>query len=284
MIRLLEKELLDEETEAHYAYHKTLRTVTGKHSHDFYEFFLVAKGSLFHQINGHREILNEGKLVFIRPNDVHYYQNNGTSEGELLNLAFTSSTLHSLSQYLGDGFDMDNLVTSDVPPSTMIEKHEIDGVKERFQYLTLIQSDEKKKIKTEVRALLAEIFVRYISQNTVIPVSSVPEWLDNLRRKMRQKEHFIEGLSRLYQLSPKSPEHLSRMIKKHFDRTPTEWINEMRLKYAGNLLIHTDQPVIDVSMEVGYQNLSHFYHRFKKYFGSSPAQYRKQHRKIIIPR
>jgi AraC family cel operon transcriptional repressor len=285
MIRLLEKELLDYETQAHYAYHKSLRTITGEHNHDFYEVFLITSGSLFHVINGRRELLREGMFVFIRPEDIHYYENNGNDECELLNLAFSQNTMRDLALYLGEGFEADNMMNSVQPLSSFISRHEIEGVKSRFQSLTLISSSNKKKIKTEVRALLVDIIVRYILETPHrLTASPIPEWLEDLSKTMQNKEHFIMGLTRLYELSPKSPEHLSRTLKKYFGRTPTEWINELRVQYSANLLVHTDEPVINVSMESGFENLSHFYHRFKKHFGVSPAQYRKIHRKIVIPR
>lgn len=283
MIRLLERDLLDSETEAHYAYHKSLSTVTGMHNHDFFEIFLIIKGSLFHQINDRRIPIREGNLVFIRPNDVHWYENDGDNVSELLNLAFSSNTMNELMQFLGDGFAANNLIYSEESPTILINHHEIDGVKARFQALTLLPSNDKKKIKTEIRALLVDIFVRYISTNPREVVSSIPMWLESLQRTMRNKEHFTVGLSRLYELSSKSPEHLSRMFKKHYARTPTEWINELRLQYSANLLVHTDEPVIKISFEAGFENLSHFYHRFKEHFGVSPAQYRRMHRKIVIP-
>lgn len=284
MIHLYGRDLLDSVTEAHYAYHKSLNTVTGEHSHDFYEVFLITKGAFYHKVNRRRTYLPEGNLVFIRPSDVHYYENDERSEGELINLAFSTSTMEALVQYLGGGFELEKLLQPEEPPCSFIDKHELNALKERFQLLTFISPEEKPKMRREVRALLAEIFVRYFSESPMEDIDSgIPDWLEQVQKKMQNKEHFSEGIGRLNELCPKSPEHLSRMIKKHFGQTPTEWINGMRLKYAANLLVHTDESVIEISMEAGYKNLSHFYHRFKEYFGSSPAQYRKLHRKIIIP-
>ncbi|MCC3372080.1 AraC family transcriptional regulator [Cohnella sp. REN36] len=284
MIHLYGQDLLDSVTEAHYAYHKSLNTVTGEHSHDFYEVFLITKGAFYHQVNRRRTYLSEGHLVFIRPNDVHYYENDDRRDGELINLAFSTSTMEALVQYLGGGFELEKLLQPEESPCVFIDKHELDALKERLQLLTFISAEDKPRMRREVRALLAEIFVRYFSESPMEEIDSgMPDWLEQVQKKMQNKENFSEGISRLNELCPKSPEHLSRMIKKHFGQTPTEWINGMRLKYAANLLVYTDESVIEISMEAGYKNLSHFYHRFKEYYGSSPAQYRKLHRKIIIP-
>ena len=42
-----------------------------------------------------------------------------------------------------------------------------------------------------------------------------------------------------------------------------------------NLLLHSDQKVIDVAYAAGFQSLSRFYHLFKQEFGVSPMQYRR---------
>ena len=41
VIRLKTKELIDPESEIHYAYHKSLASITTPHNHDFYEIFLI---------------------------------------------------------------------------------------------------------------------------------------------------------------------------------------------------------------------------------------------------
>lgn len=46
-----------------------------EHSHPFWEFFLITKGSVTHYLNGVPCKLSEGDLVLIRPGDLHYFKN-----------------------------------------------------------------------------------------------------------------------------------------------------------------------------------------------------------------
>ena len=80
-----------------------------------------------------------------------------------------------------------------------------------------------------------------------------------------------------------TPEHLSRVFRKYLNETPTDYINELRLNYAANLLSNSDENIPFISMEAGFENLSHFYHLFKKKFNTSPAEFRKKTQKITIP-
>ena len=53
----------------------------------------------------------------------------------------------------------------------------------------------------------------------------------------------------------------------------------MRVKKAEHLLLNTENKIIDVALEVGYDNFTYFSSVFKKYNGECPAEYRKNHRK-----
>lgn len=80
---------------------------------------------------------------------------------------------------------------------------------------------------------------------------------------------------RLSWLAPCSPSHLCRLMKQISGKTPTQYINQERLKYAVYLLAQTDREILDICECCGFSNVSHFYHLFREQFGVSPAKFRK---------
>lgn len=44
------------------------------HTHDFYEIVFIGRGKGTHCINGRQQILSDGSMVFIRPEDVHSFR------------------------------------------------------------------------------------------------------------------------------------------------------------------------------------------------------------------
>jgi signal transduction histidine kinase/ligand-binding sensor domain-containing protein/DNA-binding response OmpR family regulator len=58
-------------------------------------------------------------------------------------------------------------------------------------------------------------------------------------------------------------------------QSPTEFIRTLRLKRAASLLKQNFGNVTQVSLEVGFNNLSYFNRSFKKLFGVSPVEYTK---------
>jgi AraC family cel operon transcriptional repressor len=153
----------------------------------------------------------------------------------------------------------------------------------RFEKLNTLRRTNKRKIKTELRILLADIFSRYFIYEEDAVNEIIPGWLVKLKLEMEKQENFVFGINRMYKLCERTPEHLSRSFKKYFNESPTDYITNLRLNYAANLLSNSDEDITNISMDCGFENLSHFYHLFKKKFDSSPKEFRLKHQKSIIP-
>jgi len=68
---------------------------------------------------------------------------------------------------------------------------------------------------------------------------------------------------------------LFRKLNALTGQSPTEFIRTIRLKRAASLLKQHFGNVTQVSLEVGFNNLSYFNRSFKKVFGVSPVEYAK---------
>jgi AraC-like DNA-binding protein len=92
------------------------------------------------------------------------------------------------------------------------------------------------------------------------------------------KENYAEGikfseLSRLFHMDHAT---LCRFFKRSTGRTMTEYINELRVSAAAQLLIHTDESVLDIGFRVGFGNYSNFNRQFKRVKGLGPRTLRQQ--------
>ncbi len=282
-LKMYTSDLIDPEAEIHYAVHKSIKNITIAHNHDFYEVFLLTKGSVVHIINGRRQILQAGAFVFIRPHDVHYYARHDGHACELINLAFPEQTAHELFDYLGHGFMADRLLNSTMPPSTVIPGVELNIVKSHLEGLNTIARTSKAEIRTRLRILLVELLSKYFPVRKHLQKRIIPDWLEWLVDEMQKRENFAEGISAMQRLARKSHEHLGRQFKKYLGVTPTQFVNELRLNYAANLLTNTDDTIMGVCLEAGFENLSHFYHLFKRHYGQSPKRFRLSHKRSGIP-
>ena len=67
---------------------------------------------------------------------------------------------------------------------------------------------------------------------------------------------------------------LSREIKRKTGKTYTQLVQEKRLAQAAFLLRNTSQNISDISLAVGYENISYFHRIFTAAFGTSPKHFR----------
>lgn len=76
-----------------------------------------------------------------------------------------------------------------------------------------------------------------------------------------------------------SPAYLSRLFKQEIGTSFPNYINNVRLEQAKQLLISTQLPVKDIAYQTGFNSLQNFFRAFKKNIGISPGEYRKEHAK-----
>lgn len=93
--------------------------------------------------------------------------------------------------------------------------------------------------------------------------------------------HLAEELSvrDLATLCYVSADHLTRLFKKKYGMTVSEYIQEKRIRLAGELLQREDLTISMVANTVGFGNYSYFTEQFKKHYGMTPREYQKQIRK-----
>ena len=276
--------IINPEIEGHYAFFPFVEQIaTREHRHDFYEIFLVINGTIYHHINSEVILLNSGALVFIRPNDAHFFSKRDDQNCELINLAFLSGTFDTLVEYLGLDLHNGLLVTSHQSTTVQLTVSEKNHVTAQLKEWSRTMYGNKLQARVALRALLAHLIVSFFVARYENHLGNVPHWLSELCLKMQQKEHTVEGRKALMRLANRTPEYVGRTFKTYLGITPSQFINDLRLDYANDLLLHTEQPVIDICYDVGFENLSYFYRLFKVRWQCSPAQFRKMHQRVLVP-
>jgi AraC-like DNA-binding protein len=103
---------------------------------------------------------------------------------------------------------------------------------------------------------------------------SVPGWLQHALIEIHDKDNFRQGATALAHLSNRSAEHVSRITKRLLKQTPSEIVNQARLKYAAREILQSDDNILTIAIDCGFHSLSQFYKLFKSSYGVTPRQYR----------
>ncbi|WP_164821615.1 helix-turn-helix domain-containing protein [Paenibacillus koleovorans] len=276
MLRLQANDLIDPRLEANYHYHKKLKYWTIEHTHDFYELFLIAEGQVLHLVNGTKQLLSAGALVFLRPGDVHSFEKLEGFDVEMLNINYRVSIVDALFGYLGHGAFPAGLLADELPWCTSLDASRTASTKKQYEHVMTIQPDALEERRGVDRSLLAEWLIRYFGAANREEGGGSPDWLFRLCEEMKSEHRFLGGLDELYARAPVGQEHLCRVMRRQLGVSPTEWINELKLSYAANLLRSRDDSVSTIALEAGFNNLSHFHALFRIRFSLSPGAYRKQ--------
>ena len=245
------------------------------HKHDYYEVFLIIDGCVIHTVNGTTYTLKRGNLTFIRPDDIHGYAYDGVNNFCFVNLAFNSKIAYSLFNYLSDACDTDILQNCTTPPSVQLTQTEADKLIYTMQTInTATYSDTSEKI-LKMKSVLFEIFSKYFTKYTR-EENRGPVWFEFLCEELKKPKYFQKQQLDMCSICGKTKEHIARTFKKHLGITSSEYLNEIRLNFAANLLKNTDMSVLEISLESGFDNLSWFYRKFNNRYGLTPKQFREQ--------
>ncbi len=82
----------------------------------------------------------------------------------------------------------------------------------------------------------------------------------------------VESLASACNLSVSA---LERRFRKHLNKTPKQYILEVRLDHARQMLLETDNAIGAIAKETGFSDHSHFTRTYHRYFGVAPRQERQ---------
>ena len=72
-----------------------------------------------------------------------------------------------------------------------------------------------------------------------------------------------------------SPTYFSKKFKQVTGMGFKEYLNYVRLKHAQTALLTTNNTITDIALEYGFNDSNYFKDLFKKVFGKSPREFRK---------
>lgn len=241
------------------------------HIHSFLEMFWVESGEGYHWINGERHLMSPGYLVLLQPHDSHSIS--AAREGgyvNFTNFAVQPSVWWRVERRL---FARQRLFFSE--PDYRRREMVLDEM--ALRRVRLLAADLEAGF---LDSLTTEIFLTGLCGLLVNrekrreQARGAPEWLVAAREAIRIFPNFKDGVGAFVSRAGRSPEHVARECRKHFGKSPRDFVNEARLEYAAAQLCTSNHPILDIVFDAGFENVGHFYHLFHRQFGCSPRRYR----------
>jgi AraC-like DNA-binding protein len=133
----------------------------------------------------------------------------------------------------------------------MILEECLELIADRKEY-TIVSTREMKELNTKDRECINRVF-----QFTI----------DSFRDPI--------SLSQVANIACMSVPAFCNYFKRRTQKTYIDFLNEIRVGYACSQLLETNDAVIDICYESGYNTMAHFHRQFLKLKGITPLQYRK---------
>jgi len=107
--------------------------------------------------------------------------------------------------------------------------------------------------------------------------------IEEVKLYINQHLHTKLNLNQISDTVSISPNYLSTLFKQITGQTLTEYIREVKLQRAGELLIETDEKISVIAEQLGFYDQFHFSRAYKRYTGLSPSNYRSVHLSPQLP-
>lgn len=243
-----------------------------EHLHEFVEIVYILSGSGIHGIDGVEYAVSRGSLLFINYRQVHYFRGDMKYANILIEPSWISEKL----------MDTENAFELLTLSAFNDFQALCDG-----RALVRFEGNERKSLEILLEQMNNEYRIRKIGCETMLK-AQINILLTTIFRKMLPdadstdlaeyiRTHCDEKLT-LQALAQKSfynPSYFSRLFRELYGMTVTEYINQIRIERAKELLLTTNYTAQEISGQVGYAGKSAFYKKFSELTGVTPNQFRQ---------
>lgn len=254
--------------------------VVTTHWHEEAELTLITKGDCLYQIDLIDYEVKEGDILFIPPLFLHSISLHSSkelvSETYVFHLNFLGGnstdicSTRYLAPMMNQEFSMPYLITPEHPAYA--------SLRTIFNQITSLYDEAITGYELALKSLFLQavfLLLQY-SKKTASPDTGTPS--DKLKHVLDYIEmHFAEpiSVSDLAKLCYFSDYHFMRFFKKHMNMTCMEYINNLRLEKSVKLFEQGNTSILEVSLSVGFHNLSYFHRAFKKKYHMTPLSFIK---------
>ncbi len=237
----------------------------------------TAHNVLAFQFSGETHIQHQSGVTVLKKNQVLLARKNqltksvkipaGDKEYKIISVLLTDIALQKFALdsdiICNKKYEGENIIF--LKPDTLIKSY--------FQSL-IPYVEKSKKISKKLAAIKTSEAIEMVlnqkpSLKTFLFDFSNPHKID-LQKFMLQNFHYNVPVENFAKLTGRSLAGFKRDFDKIFQTSPRKWLQEKRLAEAHHLIHQKKQKPGDIYLDLGFENLSHFYTSFKQKFGVTP--------------
>ena len=259
-------------------------TIMDSHWHEEMEFTIVTRGTVSFQIGTEYHEVRTGQAMFVHGGELHAGRRIGDEPCAFSAVVFDGEFLSSRGyDHLQEQF-IEPLLQKKVRPPSHITGEE-PWEREILNLIAAIIEDNERSApayQLTTKARLYQIFALlqgHMRENVPTATGSDLEKIERLKKVLGyMHKHYASPIKLvdLAELLGMSEGYFCRFFKSMVHKTPVDYLNRYRTQQACRLLETSGHKIVEIAMEVGFDNLSYFISVFKQHQGCTPSQYRKR--------
>ena len=252
-----------------------------KHDHDFWEIVYVYEGWGTCTIGDRTFEFHSRQLILTPPFISHSFLSHDDSRHRQVSIAAYSHVLEDISiawapiKELLDRIKKNQHFCITVPEESALDvERRIDSI--RWEFLFRPRNCEVGIILDLTHLLISVDRFLYGGQESFRWFKDFPVFVCSALETIEISFHKIHGLDDILQGMKIDKRYFIRIFKKHVKLTPIAYLNRVRIEKSCEFLLHTHLPVVQIGMDVGFNDLRHFNRQFKNHTGVTPSEFRKR--------
>ena len=249
------------------------------HYHNNFEIYYLCSGERYYFIKDENYHIKKGTLVLINEYDIHCTRNVGNLWHERIVINFDKEFLEEIIEKLNinlfECFEKNiNVIELDLYEQNYIE-HLLNNM-----YIEYTNKKENYDICLETSIIQLLIFANRYKKNKISHINNLSaapnKMITNIIAHINNNYADEISLASIAEQFFISPYYFSRTFKKVTNLSFVDYLNNVRIKEAQELLKKTDLSITIIGEKVGFKSTTHFGRTFKKITGISPFEYKKK--------
>lgn len=262
----------------HYFEYSKRFSFTGE-SHDFWELVYADKGDVTVFADDKSFVLEQGNVIFHKPNEWHNVRANGVDAANITIITFASpSKAMSFfeNKILSVGQKQKELLSKIVSEYTNAFKTPLND-----PYTTHLERRSDTAVASEqlIKLFLCEFLILFLRndpsgrQRTVRSIHSSDATLNLLINYMEQNITKTVTLKELMEYSGTNRTAIENIFRENLGRGAVEYFLILKIELAKKYLREDNYNITQISEILGYSSIHYFSRQFKKITGMTPTEY-----------
>ena len=251
------------------------------HWHDEAELIYIAKGQVKITVWSRTYLAQEGDIIILMPHVIHSIEQLDSSYAEYFNIVFHFSILGKETEDACYEKYLKPLITQE----KMVNCYEKSGTELNSLLRTLLLSlieNRRSSYSTHEFMVKSNLFMimHYLNQYCVNSEESdlaMQLTYDKLKIALYHVQNsYAENITikKVAKLCGFSESHFMKLFRELTGMSFTAYLVNYRLELSSKQLLETEQKVIDIATNCGFNNHSYFTRSFIKKYGVTPVKYR----------